>query len=153
LSSPDGERWQVRRRWLDHPVPRLRRALGDRSGDLAAEGGAELLFADTNVAGGIALAVALAVVVFVVLPLIGLALEVIVLVAIASFGLIGRLVFRRPWIVEAVNLDHPQRSQEFGVVGWGESSRAVAQLSAAIQASGVPTAPAAATPGPVSDPR
>jgi hypothetical protein len=143
--SPDGERWRVRRRWLDHPVPKLRRALEDRRGELATEGGAELLLGDSSIAGGVALAVAFALVVFVVLPLVGLALELILLVAILGFGLIGRLLFRRPWIVAAVNLDHPQRSAEFGVKGWGESGRAVAQLSAAIQVSGVPTAPAAST--------
>jgi hypothetical protein len=140
VRSPDGERWRVRRRWLDHPVPKLRRVLEDRRGELAAEGGIEMLFSDSSVGAGIALAVGLAVVVFVVLPLIGLALELIILVAFVGLGLIGRLLFRRPWMIEAVNLDHPQRSAEFGVQGWSESGRAVAQLSAAIQASGIPTA-------------
>lgn len=111
------------------------------------EGGAEMLFADSSIAVGVALALAFALVVFVVLPLIGLALELILLVAILGFGLIGRLIFRRPWIIEAINLDHPQRSAEFGVRGWGESGRAVAQLSAAIRVSGVPTVPSPAIPG------
>lgn len=146
MVSPDGERWRVRRGWLDHPVPKLRRVMKDRREDLAFEGGAELLFADSSITASVALAVAFAVVVIVVLPLIGLALELILLIAILGIGLIGRLVFRRPWIVEAVNLDHHQRSVEFGVKGWGESGRAVAQLSAAIQASGTPPAPAAANP-------
>jgi hypothetical protein len=145
VRSPDGERWRVRRRWLDHPVPQLRRALEDRRGELAVEGAAEMLSVDSSFAAGIALAVGFAVVIFVVLPLVGLALELILLIAILGFGLIGRLVFRRPWIVEATNLDQPQRSVEFGVRGWGESGRAVAQLSTAIQATGVPTGPASAT--------
>ena len=124
----------------------------DRREDLALEGGVEMLFADSSIAVTVALAVGFALFVLVVLPLIGLALELILLVAILGIGLIGRLVFRRPWIVEAVNLDHPQRSEEFGVKGWGESGRAVAQLSTAIQVSGFPTAPTAVVPDPGSGP-
>jgi hypothetical protein len=123
VRSPDGERWRVRRRWLDHPVPKLRRAMEDRRGELAAEGGIEMLFSDSSVGAGIALAVGLAVVVFVVLPLIGLALELIILVAFVGLGLIGRLLFRRPWMIEAVNLDHPQRSAEFGIGRVGQGGR------------------------------
>ncbi len=140
----------MRRRWLDHPVPKLRQVAEGRRADIV-EGGAEVAVSSGSLTFGIALTVAVVLVVFVVLPVLGLALELILLVAIVGFGLIGRLAFHRPWIVEAVNLDHPQRSAKFGVRGWGESGRAVAQLSTTIQVSGVPGVPAAAVPGPGSE--
>ena len=87
---------------------------------------------------GAAIAVLLAVVVFGLLPLIGIALEFAVLLALLGSGIVGRVLLRRPWTIEAIDLDRPERSAAFAVKGWRRSRRAIAELSEAIVANGPP---------------
>jgi len=153
VTAPDGSRWRVRRRWLAHPLPRLRRrrrAEGDRedafdwSDPLAlVDSGGDLLPA---VGVAIVVAVALALVVLVVLPLLGLALELVVLLGLLGAGLFSRVVLRRPWIVEAVRLDDGGPSATYPVVGWRRSRRAIRELAEAIAATGVPAPPREGAP-------
>jgi hypothetical protein len=85
----------------------------------------------------VAIAIA-AVVVVVLLPLIGVALELILLGLLFTSGLIGRVVLRRPWTVEAIDLDNGTRSLAFAVKGFGAAGRAATDLAEAIRASGPP---------------
>jgi hypothetical protein len=57
-------------------------------------------------------------------------------------------LLRRPWTVEAVNLNHPQRSAGFAVKGWRRSSRAIEELARTIPVSGLPQQISGATPDP-----
>lgn len=141
VTSPDGAHWRVRRRWLDRPLPDLRKRFREyreeNSGDGMLDGFFYIDFAD-SIWAGIAFAVLVALVVFLLLPLIGLALELILLIALLGVGLVARVIFRRPWTVEAVELDKGGRSASYAVKGWRRSGRAVAEIATAVEISGPP---------------
>jgi len=113
----------------------------------ALEGGLEALTtpAVDSLPVAIGLAIAVALFVFILLPLIGVALEIVVLLVLLTSGIVGRVLLRRPWTIDAVNLSHPQRSAAFAVKGWGQSSRAIEELSRTISVSGLPTQMSEAT--------
>jgi hypothetical protein len=48
------------------------------------------------------------------------------------------MLLRRPWIIEAIDLDRPERSTSFAVKGWWHSRGAIAELSEALVANGPP---------------
>jgi hypothetical protein len=87
---------------------------------------------------------ALLLICFVILPLLGVALELIVVLAALGFGLFSRVVLRRPWIVEAKPLDGGQ-TRRFAVRGWRASGRAVEEVATAL-AAGAPPSPQEAAP-------
>lgn len=115
---------------------------------MALESGLETLSAGAgdNLPLAIAIAVGVALLVLVLLPLIGVAIEIVLLILLLSSGIAGRVLLRRPWIVEAVNLTHPQRSVAFAVKGWRQSSQAIDELAAAVRASGQPEQVSGGTP-------
>ena len=84
------------------------------------------------------LAVALLLIVFVLLPLLGVALELIAVIFILCSGLIGRLFFGRPWIVEAVPRDGSGQAVRFPVKGWRRSGETAVGLAQVIEATGRP---------------
>lgn len=130
----------MRRRWLDRPVPKLRRSLRDT--DDALESGLEVLslpdLDDDSILLSIGIAIVVAILILILLPLIGIALELALLIALLSSGIVGRVLLRRPWTIEAINLDHPERSTAFAAKGWRRSSRAISELAATIPVSGLP---------------
>lgn len=156
VTAPDGTQWRVGRRWVTGPARRLTprghlQRLTDRedSSWLAwveptdAFGGDDLL-------GGILLVVAAVVVVvlfvFVVIPLAGILLELLLLAFLLGSGIVGRVLLRRPWIIEAVDVAQPERVSAFAVRGWRRSRRALGELAAAIEANGTPAGLAEAQP-------
>lgn len=139
VEAPDGKVWLVRRRWLDRPVPSLRKWIrrDGRAGDGVIEG----LFSAPDVADGwvtLGLAVAVLLIVFVLLPLLGVALELIALIFFLGSGLIGRLVFGRPWTVEARLRGGDERVVAFQVKGWRRAGRAATDLATQVRATGRP---------------
>jgi hypothetical protein len=145
VAGPDGRSWVVMRRW----VPRLpgetlwgrfrsrfgrgsrRTRKWDGVGDvanLAAEGADGL----GGVFAVIGLVLAAVVLVLLVLPLLIALVEVLVLVLLALVAIGARILFRRPWTVEAVASD--ETILEWRIVGWrasAEHARTVAGLIAA----------------------
>ena len=80
-----------------------------------------------------------AIVLFVILiPVLGVALELIVLFVVLWSGLFGRLLLGHPWVVEARNLDDGKRTVAYAVKGFRGSGRAVRELTAAVAAGGPP---------------
>ncbi len=141
MTSPDGARWRVRRRWLDRPLPDVRRRFREYREDGTGEGLFESFwFVDfgDSVWASIALSVLIALIAIVLLPLIGLAFELILVILVLGSGLVGRFVLRRPWTIEAENLDAAERSASYAVKGWQRSGRAAAEITAAIETSGPP---------------
>jgi hypothetical protein len=141
VTSPDGDRWRVRRRWLDRGLPKLGK--GFRRGRKEAEDSGFLdgILAFEGLLGtaiGLIAIVLAAAVVVVLLPLLGVALELALLVLLLASGLFGRVILRRPWTVEAIDLDDGERSIAFAVKGFGEAGRAAEELAATISASGPP---------------
>lgn len=74
------------------------------------------------------------------LPLLGIAFELALLIGFVASGVFGRVVLRRPWTIEAVKLDEPGRRSAFAVTGWRRSRRSIAALAAAIETTGPPAA-------------
>jgi len=149
VTAPDGGRWRVRRQWLNRPVPkpwarwRRRRTLQDDGkvvGRWSFEALANGLDSLLGVVLAVVVAVVMALVVFVLLPVIGIALELALLVLLVSSGLFGRVVLRRPWTIEAVGVEDATRRVAFAVTGWRRSRRSLAALAAAIETAGPPSA-------------
>jgi hypothetical protein len=140
LRSPDGDRWKVGRRWSDRPLPRWRwRWRAERGAGAAMESGMTALDYGESVVVAIVTAVVVGLAVLILLPLVGIALELALLFALLSSGIVGRVVLRRPWIVEATNLDHPERSTTLAVKGWRRSGEAINRVVQEISAGGRPT--------------
>lgn len=139
VTDPDGRAWVVRRRWmprlpgetlwarfrwrfrrvrrrttqLDEHIPDVPLDIGDGPGGILA---------------AIALLLALVVLVLFVLPLFIALVEVAILVALALVAIGARILFRRPWTVEAAARDGEVLSWQ--VVGWrasGDHARVVAR--------------------------
>lgn len=149
VTAPDGGRWRVGRRWLNRSPPKpWTRWRRDRKrsddGEVAAGWLPDAMLTGVDSLGGIGLVigalVVIAMVVFLLLPLIGIAFELALLIGFVMSGLFGRVVLRRPWTIEAVSLDDPARRHAFAVTGWRRSRRALADLAAAIETTGPPAA-------------
>jgi hypothetical protein len=140
VTAPDGARWRVGRRWIERRPPRLHKRLKlDDSADIAWSG-AQLADGVGSIVGIAGVVVLVAVVIVVVLPILGLAIELILLLLVLLFGIVARLCFGRPWIVEAVPLgDRDGREPAVRKVrGWRASGEAVAQIRREIETSGRP---------------
>ena len=152
VASPDGHRWRVGRRWVDRSLPDLRNRFrlnreeavdgGDLLGGLTPPDfdmpDFDQLDFDDSPAAAIAIAVGALLLFLILLPLIGVAIELIVLLVLLWSGIVGRVVFGRPWIVIAADLDDPERSAAFAVKGWRRSGQAVDEVTRAISVSGRP---------------
>jgi hypothetical protein len=140
ITSPDGRRWKVRRRWVERPVPSLRERFRRSRKEVDGEGIFDgMLVADAVEGwGAIGVAIAVGVLILVLLPVLGVALELAALLLVLAYGLFARVVLRRPWIVDAVDLADPEERAAFAVKGWRDSSAALRELRAAIAASGPP---------------
>jgi hypothetical protein len=138
IAAPDGRTWKVRRRWVERPLPNLRERW--RREDI---GGGDILdglfLADAAEGfGAIGAVVAVGLLILVFLPLIGVALELVVLLLVLAYGLFARVVFRRPWIVDAFDVEDPEERVAFAVKGWRDSTTALRELRTAIAATGPP---------------
>jgi hypothetical protein len=122
--------WQVRRRWIprlgsDTLWRRFRRRVHvvfqrvRRNADVADLGCAD----DLGEAIGVALLVVLALLIlfFVALPLALALVDALILLLLALLAIPFRVLFRRPWLVDAHHSDG--RALRWRVVGWRESAR------------------------------
>jgi hypothetical protein len=143
VKAPDGGRWRVRRRWLDRPWPSFWRRFKE-SRDEGLEDGVLGALPNADWADGwwaIAIPIAAILIVFVLLPVLGVALELIAVIFVFCSGLIGRLFFGRPWIVEAVPQDDGDEKGEavaFPVKGWRRAGETADKLAREIEATGRP---------------
>jgi hypothetical protein len=77
--------------------------------------------------------VLLAVILFtIVFPLIALTLELVLFVVLFTAGLIGRLLFGRPWRIEARTIGVPHKTREVYAKGLRGSREAIDELATAI---------------------
>lgn len=138
MTAPDGTQWRVRRRWLEQPQPDLRRRF--KTNRKEAGESAEWLPFDgiDSPAALIAGVVVVALIVLVVLPLLGVALELIGILIVLSSGLLGRVLLGRPWIVETVRVGDSEERAAFAVKGWRQSSEALRELRTALATTGPP---------------
>ncbi len=136
--APDGRVWSVRRLWL----PRLRRRDGRGNGDGDDDGdgdsgdaswGDAFLTGLPDDLGGIVIAiagvVAIGLFVFFVLPYFLFVLELLVLPILFAY----RILFRKPWTVEAVSRTPPRELLRWQVVGLRESGEAVGEVAYSLE--------------------
>ena len=133
VRDSNGREGRVRRRWLTIRRPRWRRR--DQPDLDGADGGLDLInLFDDPISGVIGLIV---LIVFVVLlgvfflPLVLFLGELLLLIPLALLGVLGRLLLRRPWVVEARSGETVVSSQ---VAGWRASSREISRLAAEARA-------------------
>src|SRR5919112_113475 len=91
--DPSGVRWTVRRRW---PVPRMPRFRGrvDADGATVVDAGDDLT--------GLALGIAITIAVLVLLPVLLFAAELLILVPVlVAAAVLARVARQRPWTLEA----------------------------------------------------
>lgn len=72
----------------------------------------------------------------VVLPLVFVVVDLAILVVLALVGLVAKMVFRRPWVVEAVT-DRGKR-HEWRVVGWRRSGERCQEIAQSLEAGVIP---------------
>jgi hypothetical protein len=131
VHSPDGRQWRIGRRWLPRR-PRLGRVdtpdLGGNLPDL--DFGDDLGILGTILVAVVAviLAVFLALVLF---NVIAIAIELTLVIVLLVAGVIGRVVFRRPWHVVA---RCGEQSFSWRVVGWLRSRRVIADVAGQLAA-------------------
>lgn len=129
--TPEGDVWQVRRRWdprrHDGPIfRRLRARTPERwkRGDLL-DAGAEGAGCAADALEGVFVIAAIALlgvlVFYVIVPLLLIVIDLTVLVVVVGGAVLGRILFKRPWIVEATRCDRPMPVQRWEVVGWRAS--------------------------------
>jgi hypothetical protein len=145
VTAPDGREWKVGRQWLPARV-RIRRDGGDGYGDGAGGDGDGILdtmgdFFGIDDAGagilvGFAVLALTALLFAVVFPVIALSLELIILLALFMAGIVGRVVFRRPWHVlartDGVRYRWPVR-------GWRASGERVQAVADALGRGSLPS--------------
>jgi hypothetical protein len=90
------------------------------------EGGVELL--DPLALFVVAVVLVWLVLFFVAWPLLAIAVELVLALALLAAGLLGRFVFARPWTVEARREDGAMQTWE--VRGYGEMRAAVREIAA-----------------------
>jgi hypothetical protein len=120
IVAPDGVEWRVGRRWsrrsFGWPWKRRGAAADALSGLGQGIGGVDFQ------EGGL-LVVAVLAAVLIVIPLLFFGIELIILGALLAAGVIGRILFRQPWVIEARSNDPltPGRRLEWHIIGWGKS--------------------------------
>ncbi len=133
VQAPDGREWKVGRQWLPFRV-RLRRQRDLPDPNWWLHLGDFVDFSLGGILVGLALAVLGVLLLFVVWPVVALAIEIVVLVIVFLVALAGRVFFRRPWRVVARTSDSFRASLAWHVAGWGESGRVIDEVADAIAA-------------------
>jgi hypothetical protein len=125
---------------VERPVPSLRERFRRGREEVDGEGVFDgLLVADAAEGWGVVgVVIAVGVLILVLLPLLGIALELIALLLVLVYGLFARVVLRRPWIVEAAEIEDPEERVAFAVKGWRDSNTALRELRTAIEVSSPP---------------
>ncbi len=130
--APDGTAWRVSLRWLPRPPRWLgfgsarRRRSGEGRGWAWAEGSFDLAPDLELAALVVAVVVAVLLAGLFVFPALVFVLDVLLVVLLAGVAVAGRVLLRRPWVVEARS---GTRSQEWRVVGWRASRRAIRSVA------------------------
>lgn len=137
MTAPDGVEWRVSRRWVTRR-PKLARP---RPGELGAEtlnnlGSALPDVGSLDLGGWLLVVAGLVVFVLVVVPIVFFGIELVILGALLSVGVIARTVLRQPWVIEAKAADPltPGRQLEWRVRGWRKSGELIARVASDLSA-------------------
>jgi hypothetical protein len=126
VTAPDGRKWTLGRHWLPRRKRFKKADITDVGPDFPGIDGLD----DLGVIGLIiAVIVSVILVAFLALLLFNvfaLALELLIVIILALAGVIGRVVFRRPWIVFAKSAD---TNHQWPVVGYFNSRRHIQEIA------------------------
>jgi hypothetical protein len=136
--APDGRTWKVRRKWLTRTV-HWRGPVSMEASWLPGPGELLPLDPDLGCLPALGLAVtSVAVVllmVFFVIPALAFALELVIVLLLVGLGVLGRILFRRPWTVEA-RLAGTNEGRQWRVAGWRASGEQVTAVAERLEATG-----------------
>lgn len=133
VTSPDGRRWTVRRRWLPWKprlkkprLPSVRKDRFDTRPWTTAEWGLDLA-----TMGWFGLAIVLVIaMVFFVWPIGFLLVELLLVALFAAGGIVARILLRRPWLLDA---ETAGEKRTWAVSGWRASEDALRGIRSAVQ--------------------
>ena len=132
MKGPDNRQWRVGRRWFpglgnESVAARFHRRYRQwsRHGDVVDPGCGD--FALEGLVAGIIVIVAVLVLVLVALPLVLAVVDLFIVIVLALLGVVGRVVLRRPWIVQARSREGTV--VEWPVVGWRASGARVEEVA------------------------
>lgn len=133
MVAPDGVEWRVGRRW---PMRRFGWTWKRRGAAADALSGLGQGFGGVDFAEGGLVVVAAMAAVLVLIPLLFFGVELIVLGAVLAAGVIGRVLLRQPWVIEARSSDPltSGRELEWRVIGWRKSRKLIDQVAADLAA-------------------
>src|SRR5262245_9837801 len=144
VRGPDGREWRIAREWMPRaPAWRgFRRRRPDQP--QRRDGGdwgdtAEAVFTLEEIGLAIVAVVGAALFLwFFVLPALVFVFDLVLIVVIAVIGIVGRLLFRRPWDVVATTNGPPVERVELPVVGWRASGEYIDEVAYRIESTGSP---------------
>lgn len=144
--DPQGNEWVIRRKWVNRRLRwrGRRRTIDLLDGADLASSGADLPIVGVALAVVGSLLLAIAAVLFIVPALIFLA-ELLIIVLIVGIGVVGRVLFGRPWTVEAKQ-GLTAEAYEWKVTGWRASGDLVSSVADQLRTTGIPTGGAPVPP-------
>jgi hypothetical protein len=87
-----------------------------------------------DIGAAVVVFVAIAVIALVAIPLLLFGIELIVLGLVIAAGIIGRTLFGRPWVIQAIPVDGDAQVLAWRVCGWRRSGHAIEEIAAALNA-------------------
>jgi hypothetical protein len=102
ITTPDGERWLICRRWYTGRMTSWGDRLRATANSGACTGDLVSAFDGGDIVGGIMMAVLAVAVLLVLVPILLFGIELVILRVALSVGLVGRFVFRQPSAVQAL---------------------------------------------------
>lgn len=153
-SDPEGISWRVEVRWLPWS-PRWRGVTpGRKKKDERdprwydwLDWGDPLAFFDDGLGGfvtALTVVVLIVVAILFVLPAFLFVVELVIVALVVILGVMLRVLFRRPWLIDAFPVQDRARHLTWKVVGLAESKRAVEQIARQLAAGvEIPNVPAA----------
>jgi len=135
VTDPEGRTWKVRRRWVHRTVSWR----GGRKVPDVDVPGLDLLDDELGIFAAIGLAITGVVLVVLgvifVIPALIFVIELVLVVLLVALGAGARILFRRPWTVEA-RVAGTNDGREWKVVGWRASGELVDTLAERIRSTG-----------------
>ena len=131
--SRDGVRWCVGRKWVPHRVHHSWRWRAEQTLEVvkAPDGWTDWFtaFDDTDLAGGLLVLAGVVAVILIAIPLLLFGIELIGAGVLIAAAMWVRLIFSKPWTVEARPLDGSANALHWRVKGWKASKKLITRIS------------------------
>lgn len=134
--------WRVGRRWQTRRTDRVWRRPGELVSDTMSSVGVPD-FPQVDSAEGLLVITVAAILLVLLVPILFFGIELIILGSVLATGLVGRLILRQPWVIEARTTGGggAERQLEWQVHGWRRSRRLIDSVVADLSAGRDPDPP------------